>query len=111
MKNNKKNKFSVTYLWGDQEPCFYYACKLAQEEHVCNGYRVFKAPFKEDDLLEGYNGEECLLLLGLSVNVMCPAWLASLLGGDQYEGISLDSVKRIIITSHCDPMDFEYRIQ
>lgn len=111
MNNNEKNKISVTYLWGDQEPCFYYACKLAQEEHINNGYRVFKAPFTDGDFLEGYNGEECLLLLGLSVNVMSPAWLASLLGGDQYGGISLDKVKRIIITSHCDPMDFEYRIQ
>lgn len=110
-KNNSATKRNVTYLWGDQEPCFYYACKLAQEEHIHNGYRVFKAPFTKGDFLDGYNGEECLLLLGLSVNVMYPAWLASLLGGDQYEGISLDSVKRIIITSHCDPMDFEYLIQ
>ena len=41
------NKIDVTYLWGDQEPCFYYACKLAQEAYVNEEYRVFKAPFEE----------------------------------------------------------------
>ena len=33
MDNKKqKDKAKITHLWGDQEPCFYYAYRLAQEE-------------------------------------------------------------------------------
>lgn len=112
MENEDKiNKIDVTYLWGDQEPCFYYACKLAQEAYVNEEYRVFKAPFEERRFWEDYAGEECLLLLGLSVNDIVIEDLESLLSGRSFRNIQLGNVKKIIITAHCDPMEFEFCVQ
>ncbi len=111
------NKIDVTYLWGDQEPCFYYACKLAQEAYVNEEYRVFKAPFEEMRLWaqkhfwEDYAEEECLLLLGLSINDIVIEDLESLLSGRRFRNVQLDNVKKIIITAYCDPMEFEFCVQ
>ena len=111
------NKIDVTYLWGDQEPCFYYACKLAQEAYVNEEYRVFKASFEErrfwaqKHFWEDYAGEECLLLLGLSVNDIVIEDLESLLSGRRFRNVQLGNVKKIIITAHCDPMEFEFCVQ
>lgn len=109
--NKKEKRIKVHYLWGDQEACFYYAYRLAQEEFSIKKHRVYKTCANQEEIMENYSNEECLMLLGLCADDIPTPELVALLEGRYCNDADLSNLKTIIITAHCEPVDFEYEIE
>ena len=108
-KNNKK-PIEVFYAWGDPKPTFEWGYIIAQEMFAKRGFRVFKTCANKGNFMKDYNGEECILLNGLidqDLNGELFWWFINGNPIGDYDDISMDNVKVIIITARKMPLDWE----
>lgn len=93
------------FIYGDSTDVFYWACQLAQTYHSQYGQDVFMTSATKKNFMEGYQGEGCLVLLGLNPQdiwvtelwkLLRPAELRSFMQTD------VSHVHTVIFTSHYD---------